>query len=302
MDKFGRWWYISSVVGRLGGPVERASVTSRLANSRLVLPESLKRLTLKDFFARLLATGAVAILVMAAGAQGRTRSQEKQPLGSLSSAGEVYVNNSPAPADATIFTGDTVRTGATGTVTFTSSIEGTFQVLPGSQIAFNGGDQYVAELQSGTVVVSSQRGPQGLSVRSGSYTVVGATEGELTSAKIERGADGSFAVTCLGGSVILVPAGEGSNGLLIQAGQMVDISPRGKLSSVKEAAAAPAPSSAPAPGEAPSTPAPASTPTSTGMSNTTKWIIAGVAIAGGAGAAIALAGGHKSSSVSPSNP
>jgi hypothetical protein len=304
MDKFGRWWYISSVVGRLGGPVERASVTSRLANSRLVLPESLKRLTLKDFFARLLATGAVAILVMAAGAQGRTRSQEKQPLGSLSSAGEVYVNNSPAPADATIFTGDTVRTGATGTVTFTSSIEGTFQVLPGSQIAFNGGDQYVAELQSGTVVVSSQRGPQGLSVRSGSYTVVGATEGELTSAKIERGADGSFAVTCLGGSVILVPAGEGSNGLLIQAGQMVDISPRGKLSSVKEAAPAPAPapSSAPAPGEAPSTPAPASTPTSTGMSNTTKWIIAGVAIAGGAGAAIALAGGHKSSSVSPSNP
>jgi hypothetical protein len=302
MDKFGRWWYISSVVGRLGGPVERAAVTSRLANSRLVLPESLKRLTLKDFFARLLATGAVAILVMAAGAQGRTRSQEKQPLGSLSSAGEVYVNNSPAPADATIFTGDTVRTGATGTVTFTSSIEGTFQVLPGSQIAFNGGDQYVAELQSGTVVVSSQRGPQGLSVRSGSYTVVGATEGELTSAKIERGADGSFAVTCLGGSVILVPAGEGSNGLLIQAGQMVDISPRGKLSSVKEAAAAPAPSSAPAPGEAPSTPAPASTPTSTGMSNTTKWIIAGVAIAGGAGAAIALAGGHKSSSVSPSNP
>src|SRR5580704_12953496 len=302
MDKFGRWWYISSVVGRLGGPVERASVTSRLANSRLVLPESLKRLTLKDFFARLLATGAVAILVMAAGAQGRTRSQEKQPLGSLSSAGEVYVNNSPAPADATIFTGDTVRTGATGTVTFTSSIEGTFQVLPGSQIAFNGGDQYVAELQSGTVVVSSQRGPQGLSVRSGSYTVVGATEGELTSAKIERGADGSFAVTCLGGSVILVPAGEGSNGLLIQAGQMVDISPRGKLSSVKEAPPAPAPSSAPAPGEAPSTPAPASTPTSTGMSNTTKWIIAGVAIAGGAGAAIALAGGHKSSSVSPSNP
>ena len=277
-------------------------MSSRLPSSRLILPESLKQLTLKDFFARLLATGAAAILVMAAGAQGRTRSQEKQPLGSLSSAGEVYVNGSPAPADATIFSGDTVRTGATGSATFTSSIEGTFQVLPGSQIAFNGGDQYVAELQSGTVVVTSQRGPQGLSVRSGSYTVVGATEGELTSAKIERGADGSFAVTCLGGSVILVPAGEGSNGLLIQAGQMVEISPRGKLSSVKEAAAAPAPSSTPAPGEAPSTPAPAPAPASTGVSNTTKWIIAGVAIAGGAGAAIALAGGHKSSSVSPSDP
>ncbi len=270
-------------------------MTSSLATSSSILRESLKRKTQKNFFARLLATGAAAILVMAAGAQARTRSQEHQPLGSLSSVGEVYVNNSPAPANATIFSGDTIRTGATGTATFTSSVEGTFQVLPGSQIAFNGGDQYVAELQTGAVVMSSQRGPQGLSVRAGSYTVVGATEGELTSSKIERGADGSFMVTCLGGSVILVPTGEGSSGLLIQAGQMVDISAQGKLSSVKEAAAPP-----PAPGQAPSTPTPA--PTSTGISNTTKWIIAGVAIAGGAGAALALAGGHKSSSVSPSDP
>ena len=266
--------------------------------SILNLPEGKRRITRSKIVLCLLPTIAVALLVIAVGAQGRTRSQEHQPLGSLSSAGEAYVNNSPAPVDATIFSGDTTRTGATGTATFTSSVEGTFQVLPGSQIAFNGGDQYVAELQTGTVVASSQRGPQGLSVRAGSYTVVGATEGELTSAKIERGADGSFVVTCLGGSVILVPTGEGSSGLLIQAGQMVDISSRGKLSAVKEAAAAPAP--APAPGEAPSTPAPA--PASTGMSNTTKWIIAGVVIAGGAGAALALAGGHKSSSVSQSNP
>jgi hypothetical protein len=270
-------------------------VTSSLATSSLILPESLKQRTMKKFFSQLLATGATAILVMAAGVQARTRSQEHQPLGSLSSVGEVYVNNSPAPADATIFTGDTVRTGATGTATSTSSVEGTFQVLPGSQIAFNGGDQYVAELQTGAVVVSSQRGPQGLSVRAGSYTVVGATEGEQASAKIERKADGSFAVTCLGGSMILVPTGVGSSGLLIQAGQTVDISTQGKLSSVKEAAAPP-----PAPGQAPSTPSPA--PASTGISNTTKWVIAGVAIAGGAGAALALAGGHKSSSVSPSDP
>ncbi len=273
-------------------------MTSSLATSSLILAESLKRLTLKNFFARLLATGAAAILVMAAGAQGRTRSQEHEPLGSLSSAGDVYVNNSPAPADATIFSGDTIRTGATGTVTFTSSVEGTFQVLPGSQIAFNGGDQYVAELQTGAVVASSQRGPQGLSVRSGSYTVVGATEGELTSAKIERGADGSFTVTCLGGSVILVPTGEGSSGLLIQAGQMVNISAQREIV-VGEGGGGSA-TLASAAGQAPSTPTPA--PTSTGISNTTKWIIAGVAIAGGAGAALALAGGHKSSSVSPSDP
>jgi len=56
-------------------------------------------------------------------------------------------------------------------------------------------------------------------MRTGSYTVVGATEGELSSAKIELEADGSFTVTCVGGSVILVPTGEGSSGLLIQSGQ-----------------------------------------------------------------------------------
>jgi len=238
---------------------------------------------------------------MAAGpasAGARTRSQEHQALGSLSSVGQVSVNNSAAPADATIFSGDVIHTGANATATFTSSAEGSFQILAGSQIAFNGGEQYAAELQAGTVVMSSQRGTQGLSTRIEGYTVVGASEGEQATSKIERAADGSVTVTCLDGSVILVPTGEGSSGVLIQSGQMVTISARGKLSAVKEAAA---PVTAPGT-PAPATPAPASAPTSAGVSNTTKWIIAGVAIAGGAGAALALAGGHKSSSVSPATP
>ena len=235
---------------------------------------------------------------MAAGpasAGARTRSQEHQALGSLSSVGQVSVNNSAAPADATIFSGDVIHTGANATATFTSSAEGSFQILAGSQIAFNGGEQYAAELQAGTVVMSSQRGT---STRIEGYTVVGASEGEQATSKIERAADGSVTVTCLDGSVILVPTGEGSSGVLIQSGQMVTISARGKLSAVKEAAA---PVTAPGT-PAPATPAPASAPTSAGVSNTTKWIIAGVAIAGGAGAALALAGGHKSSSVSPATP
>ena len=263
--------------------------------SILKLPEDEKRITaFSNFTLRLLPTIAVVFSLTATAAQAGARSQEKQPLGSLTSVGEVYVNNSPAPADGTIFSGDTIRTGATGTATFTSSVEGTLQVASGSQIAFNGGDQFTAELQAGTVVVSSPRGPQGLSVRAGSDTVVGATEGELSSAKIERRADGSFTVTCVGGSMILVPTGEGTSGLLIQSGQMVEISAQGKLSSVKEAAAP-----LPAPGGTPATPPAVTTG---GISNTTKWIIAGVAIAGGAGAALAVAGGHKSSSVSPATP
>jgi len=255
-----------------------------------------QRTTYSKFVLHLLPTIAMVFLLTAAAAQGRTRSQEHQALGSLSSVGQVSVNNSAAPADATIFSGDVIRTGANATATFTSSAEGSFQILAGSQIAFNGGEQYAAELQAGTVVMSSQRGTQGLSTRIEGYTVVSASEGEQSTSKIERAADGSFTVTCLDGSVILVPTGEGSSGVLIQTGQMVNISPRGKLSAVK-AAGPVTPPATPAP-----TPTPATAPTTAGVSNSTKWIIAGVAIAGGAGAALALAGGHKSSSVSPATP
>jgi len=219
-------------------------------------------------------------------AQAGGRSQEHQALGSLSSVGEVYVNNSPAPGDSTIFTGDTVRTGQAGTATFTSSAQGTFQISPQSQVAFNGGDQYVAELQSGMVVMSSRRGPQGLNLRVGSFTAVGVTDGEQSTSKIEKGADGSFTVTCLDGSVILVPTA-GSNGLLMQAGQTVNISGQGQLSAVKETGTVPPPN--PTPG------------TVQQKKSYTMWIVIGAAGAGGVGAALALAGHKSSPSVSPSD-
>lgn len=227
---------------------------------------------------------AVSVLLFPGIGSARGRSQEHQALGSLSSVGEVYVNNSAAPADSTIFSGDTVRTGTAGTATFTSSAGGSFQISPQSQLAFNGGDQYAAELQSGMVVMSSMRGPQGLSVRIGSFSAVGVTDGEQSTSKIEKAADGTFTVTCLDGSVLLVPT-TGSNGLLMQAGQTVSVSAQGQLSAVTETTPAPQ-----------RKPAPATVQTSTSY---TKWIILGVAGAGAAGAAAAL-GGHKSSpSVSP---
>jgi hypothetical protein len=248
-------------------------------------PKDKMRIRTSRFSLQLLALLVVFSLLFPGVGRAGGRSQEHQPLGSLSSVGEVYVNNSPAPADSTIFSGDTVRTGTAGTATFTSSAQGTFQISPQSQVAFNGGDQYVAELQSGMVVMSSMRGPQGLNVRLGSFTAVGVTDGEQSTSKIEKAADGTFTVTCLDGSVILVPT-TGSNGLLMQAGQTVSVSGQGQLSAVKEAAATPA------------NPTPS---TAQQKKSYTMWIILGVAGAGAAGAAAALAG-HSSSSpaVSPS--
>ncbi len=243
-------------------------------------PEDKMRISTSRLSSVLLALLAISNLLAPTIAQAGARSQEHQALGSLSSVGEVYVNNSPAPADSTIFSGDTVRTGAAGTATFTSSAQGqgTFQILAQSQIAFNGGDQYVAELQSGTVVMSSMRGPQGLNLRLGSFTAVGVTDGEQSTSKIEKAGDGTFAVTCLDGSVILVPT-TGTNGLLMQAGQTVSISGQGQLSAVKETLAAPP---NPTPG------------TVQQKKSYTLWIIVGAAGAGAAGIAVALGGKHSS--------
>lgn len=239
-------------------------------------PEDKMRNRASRFSLQWLSLLVVFSLVFPSVGMAGARSQEHQPLGSLSSVGEVYVNNSPAPADSTIFSGDTVRTGAAGTATFTSSAQGTFQISAQSQVAFNGGDQYVAELQSGMVVMSSMRGPQGLNLRLGSFTAVGVTDGEQSTSKIEKAADGTFAVTCLDGSVILVPTA-GTNGLLMQAGQTVSISGQGQLSAVKEVA--------------PPNPAPG---TVQQKKNYTLWIIIGAAGAGAAGIGLALGGKHSS--------
>jgi hypothetical protein len=239
-------------------------------------PEDKMRTSTSRLSSLLLALLAISNLLIPTVARAGTRSQEHQPLGSLSSVGEVYVNNSPAPADSTIFSGDTVRTGAAGTATFTSSAQGTFQISAQSQVAFNGGDQYVAELQSGMVVMSSMRGPQGLNLRLGSFTAVGVTDGEQSTSKIEKAGDGTFAVTCLDGSVILVPTA-GSNGLLMQAGQTVTISGQGQLSAVKEMA--------------PPNPTPG---TVQQKKNYTLWIVIGAAGAGAAGIGAALGGKHSS--------
>src|SRR5258708_23813863 len=81
--------------------------------------------------------------------------QQKESLGSLSSIGEVYVNDSAAPVESTIFSGDRLRTGESGTATFTVSGKGTLKVLPRSEGVFPGSYQFTAELKNGTAVFGS---------------------------------------------------------------------------------------------------------------------------------------------------
>jgi hypothetical protein len=215
----------------------------------------------------------------------------RQPLGSLSAVGQVYVGNSLAPAESTIFTGDTLRTDPMATATFTISGKGSFAIASSSQVVFAGTEQYVAELKSGIVVMSSESGTSGINLRAGNYIVVAVTRGEQSTSKIESAADGSFLVSCSEGSMGVIPLQGPPNGLFLQPGQTVTISPQGELSSptaTVASTAAPTPSNPNAP--------------SAKKNNHTALIILGVAGGAAAVAAAAAAGHGGSSPVSTSSP
>ena len=220
---------------------------------------------------------ALLLVLSLTASYARVPAQERQeePLGSLTSTGEVYVNNSPAPAESTIFAGDTLRTGETGTATFTVSGKGDLKVSRQSQLVFSDGSQYAAELKAGTIVLDSSSGPTGVTLRAGGFVVVPAVRDQVTSARIDEATNGSFRISSLDGTVAVIPL-EGTSGQILQVGQSVSISTRGELAS--PALAQPA--------------------------GHTHWILLGLAGAGATTAAGAAAAGHAGGkqSVSPSSP
>jgi hypothetical protein len=232
----------------------------------------------------------LAFLPAVARAGAHSQDPQRQPLGSLTIVGEARINDAQPPAESTIFTGDVLRTAQKGTATFSTSGQGSLKIFPESLVGFPGNPQYVADLKSGMVVMSSLSGSTGINLRAGKYVVTGVTAGEQSTSKIEAALDGSFLISCLDGSVGVIPL-DGANGLFIQAGQFVTISPAGELAAVEKP---PTPSTAPAPA------APTSQ-TSAKSNSHIGWIL--LAVGGGAGAAIAAAkagGGGGSSPVSPS--
>jgi hypothetical protein len=262
--------------------VTSASVLIR-KTKRVVAPR------LEVFFIHLLAVQLVLFTALA-GARPASGAQEKQPLGSLSSVGQVSVSNAVVPSESTVFAGDTLRTGDMATATFTMGGKGSYAIPSRSQLVFAGGQQFVAELKAGTVVMSSMDGPSGINLRAGNFVVVAVTQGEQSTAKVDSATDGSFLVTSTEGSVGVVPLTGPPNGVFLQPGQSVNISPTGELSAPTTGALINT--------EPDQTPAPAQ---ATSSNSHTGWIILGVA-AGGAGIAGAVLASHKSSApVSGSN-
>jgi hypothetical protein len=233
---------------------------------------------------------AVALLLFPSLSRAQVAPPEKErdPLGSLTSVGEVFVNDSPAPAEITIFSGDKVRTGDSGSATFNMSGKGSLKISPRSEVVFSGKYEYTAEFHSGDVFMTSVSGPNGLTVRIGNDVVVPSFKERTASASIEKAPDGSFAVKCSDGAMGVL-ALQGSSGQFIQIGQSVGIAPTGALFAVVQPGAKPGKSTSSA-----RTPKPSH--------SFVDWAYVVLGGAGAAGAALALSHGGGKQSISPSSP
>ena len=252
---------------------ERVTVNSSTPNSSKA-GASLSSRALRTAMALL-----IALYPLTASASSR---QEREPLGALATVGTVYVNGAPAPSNVTIFAGDTVLTGDNGSATFTVSGKGSLKFSTQTHVTFTGDARFLAELTAGTLVMTSFAGATDMTLRAGNYVIAPVVQTEQSSTRIDKMANGSFAVSCLDGSVGVIPL-EGANGRVLAVGQSLEISPEGELGLTKEASSLPA----------------TTKPVKKSNNSHTGYIILGVAGAAGVGAAVALAGHKSSSSVSP---
>jgi hypothetical protein len=208
--------------------------------------------------------------------RGPQQAQPREPLGSLTAVGEVYLNNDTALRESTIFSGDRVRTAEAGAASFAMSGKGTLKISPQSQVLFPGNYQFTAELQAGTIVLNTVAGPSGLSVKTGNYVVVSYSQRQSATIQVTLAPNGSVFVSCVDGSAGVLTL-EGEVGQFLQAGQSMNLAGSSFLSS--------------SPGK------------ESGSGTHSSWILVGLA---GAGAAAAIAflthGNAGQSSISPSAP
>jgi len=205
---------------------------------------------------------------------------ERPTVGALAAVGEVYINDAKVPQVATVFYGDTLRTGnggatlnvvGKGVLTFSPNT-----VVSFSEVVFSG---YFMTLKQGSVSFHSFINAKNFETLIGNYVVSPDTRADAAAA-IERHPDGSAHIQCTVGSVGVISS-EGPESLYLNSGQEAYVLPDGKLATNK-----------------PSPHVPSGTTQAPG--HTGLWIL--LAGGGAAGAAIAIVEATKSTSASPSNP
>lgn len=210
---------------------------------------------------------------------------QQEALGSVRATGEVVLNGSPVPQMATIFSGDTLRTGSDGNASVEIKGNGTVQVSPQSLLRFTKSPRYIAELSYGHVTSRSLRDAANFQLRAGNFIVVPDPERPEMTAEIVRTPEGAIRVKAVQGSVGIIEL-EGAQATFIRNGGEVAISADGQILT-----------------GAPSSTTPPLPPHMAGGGGHTALIGLGLGGAAAAAAGIALAsGGGESNPVSRSAP
>lgn len=154
----------------------------------------------------------------------------RTPIGSMHSSGEVFINETKSPELATIFEGDTIRTGAEGNAALQIPNKGTLMMLHQTQMSFgSAAREYLAELKLGSISFRSVARVARFEILVGSLVIA---SNPLTedSATVLRDVDGSVIVEVTLGSVRVRIPGSGEEAL-IKAGRQVYITPEGAIGS-----------------------------------------------------------------------
>ena len=208
-----------------------------------------------------------------------------ETIGALRVTGEVYVNDSPVTGQVTLFASDAVRTGAKGAAGLTIPGRGMLTIGKQTRISFGAGP-YFAKLESGNVGIRTFAGAKTIDIQLGQFIVIQETEIEAA-AEVTLASDGSAQIQCTEGTIGIINL-SGPQSPFIHPGDAVSISSSGEMQVHQVPLAH------------------ANTSTLPQVSNTkshkTAWILLGVAGAGGAGAAVALASSGHKAAVSPSAP
>ncbi len=212
-----------------------------------------------------------------------------QPLGSLTTTGEVYVNGLRVSGEVTIFVGDALRTGADGAASLTVSGRGMLIFASQSEVSFAPSTRYFAELRRGSAGFRPLAGATNFELRVGCVILVPPADTEAT-ADIERAPDGTWRVTSMTGLIGVISL-EGPESIFLRPGEVATVSPECRISTT-----GPQPGAAPPGAAQPAPPSPPLHKRHTGL------IILGLVGGGVAGAAAALASRGGKAAVSSSTP
>ena len=215
----------------------------------------------------------------------RSAPAEQEALGTVNSTGEVALNGARVPQLATIYTDDSIATGADGNAVIKLQGKGDIQVYPETLIKLPNSPQYLAQLEHGQISFRPLGQVKGFQVRVGNFVIVPDPGSPETTANVERDAGGLTRVKAVQGSVSINEL-EGSRTTFIRSGQEVSISSDGSIIG----------------GGAPSQPSPVTPNSAKSGGGHGTVILLGVGAAGAVGVAVALSSGGSTPSVSPFTP